>query len=496
MALSHTTSASPASNQNPVVAFAGAIVTGSTLVAYFRTGSAITLNSIDDSVNGVASWTIGTPTDNGAGRMYECRIENSGAGTPSLTFHCSAANAPRVGLAQVDNTSGAGTTDQTAAGATGTATGTLNTNATGVTAQANETVVSYFSVGGNVTFSGVSGYTQAQAEPAAPSSRASFSYLDVTSTGAQTGAISIDSSQAYIALIRTFKTTPPASTADTPNDNLETPRPSQTSRVASKSGILGQPATDIVSAAVTTTGREETDFAQKPNPRKGPRGQVVNSLANPPSSIATSSGLEETDFLQVPNKNLGPRGRVIISYPMEASSAAVTTTGREEPDFALKPNARLGPRGTTFNTPALDVPAAPPVIEGMDVFARPAMPPLYHRVDLGGHATDIVSAAITTTGNEQVDFLLKPNTRLGPRGLVLNSWDYTGFSAPAASLVQADTNFLLKPNTRLGPRGRVVNTWALDVPGAIPNLHRLFIDIDSGNLYWRVNASGNIIKRM
>ena len=199
MAVTNYTSASHAAlpGTTDTLAFAGAVVVASLLFCEIRMGTAATLNSIDDSVNGAASWTIVGPTDN-VGRQYFAYFQNTAAGTPTLTFNFSASGqAPRYAMGEVTNTIGAGSFDASDILATGTSTTPLANAQTGATSTYAH--IGLVSMSANETFTQSGSWTILGVEPAAGTSRLAVVYQEVVSAASRAPTVTGDASTTWIA---------------------------------------------------------------------------------------------------------------------------------------------------------------------------------------------------------------------------------------------------------------------------------------------------------
>lgn len=193
------------------LAFSGAAQVGDILYGMVRMGTATSLNSVTDSVNGGGSpWTIIGPVDN-VGRQYFVYFINSGAGTPTMTFTFGASGqAPRYAFGMIR---GAGTGAIVGSNTNTNSSANLTAGAINTAGHANTIIVGGFSNSVAGTFTQNGSWTVDAVEPAAGTSRIAIVHQSFSSAGSYNAAIDQGASNAWVGIAVAF---------DVPSSGLNT----------------------------------------------------------------------------------------------------------------------------------------------------------------------------------------------------------------------------------------------------------------------------------
>lgn len=178
------------------LAFSSAVQPGTLLAIGFRTASGSTLHSVSDSVNG--AWTLLATQANGGGGDYVGYFLNTAAGTPTVTVTLDNGLSARINIVEFTGVLATGF-DQGPLGATGTGT-TLTAATSTTTAQPTELVLGFFSAAADITFSQNGAWVIA----GTPTTRTAFVYQEVSAIGTYAPAVTISTSQAWIAQAMLF----------------------------------------------------------------------------------------------------------------------------------------------------------------------------------------------------------------------------------------------------------------------------------------------------
>lgn len=196
------------------LAYSNPVVQHSGLFAATRDAAGVSV-TVSDNVNTASNWTdaFAGPVPNGGGQVSLHYKEDTGVGTPTVSWTLGSATTIFVEIGEWSTVNTSASLDKTAS-ATGTSTAILSA-ATAATAQANELWLGVGTAGAAVTFS-QSGAWAIPTGTGAPTARMTFVWQEVTATGTPAAAVTIDTSQAWIALTATFKQTPVAGATPPP----------------------------------------------------------------------------------------------------------------------------------------------------------------------------------------------------------------------------------------------------------------------------------------